>query len=485
MSPTLDAVVVGSGPNGLAAAITLARAGRSVRVYEAEATVGGGLRSAELTLPGFRHDLCSAVHPLARSSPFFRWAGLEDYGLEWCEPDVQLAHPLDDGTAVALWRDIAATADGLGADARAYTRLMGPFVDAWPALMQATLGPVTRVPRHPLLLARFGAVALRSAESVARRTFAGERARALFAGHATHAALPLDRLFTASFGIILGAAGHAVGWPVARGGSQQIADAMVRCLTAHGGEVVTSSPIDDIDQLPPAGAYVFDVTPDQLLRIAGDRFGGRFGEFYRRQLGRYRRGSAVFKLDYALSEPVPWTTPECRRAGTVHVGGTLSEIARAEHDVGAGRVPDRPFVIAAQQSVVDDTRAPAGRHTLWAYGHVPFGCEVDMTDAVERQIERFAPGFKDVVLARVTTPPAGIAARNRNNVGGDIGGGSHDGLQLFFRPAVRWNPYATPDPRIFLCSSSTPPGAGVHGMCGYWAARAVLRGLAGPRAGAI
>ena len=475
MPPSLDAVVVGAGPNGLAAALVLADAGLAVQVLEANATIGGGLRTAEITLPGFRHDLCAAVHPLARSSPFFRWARLEAHGLAWCEPPVPLAHPLDGGRAAVLERDLSATAAGLEGDRRAYTRLVRPFVERYDALAAAVLGPIGRRHSHPALMARFGPLALAPAEALARVFFTGPPARALFAGSAAHAALPLSRLGTASFGLLLGAAGHAVGWPVARGGSQAIADALAARLAGLGVTIAVDTPIDGFDQLPAARAYLFDVGPEALLGIAGDRLGGR----YRRQLGRFRRGAAAFKLDYALSEPVPWAAAAARRAGTLHLGGPIEAIAAAEDDVARGRPPRRPFVIAAQPCVADPSRAPAGRHTLWAYAHVPRGCDVDLTAAIEDQIERFAPGFRDTILARTVTPPRAIAERNRNDVGGDISGGAHDGRQLLLRPAPRWNPYATPDPRIFLCSASTPPGAGVHGMGGWFAARTVLRRVFG------
>lgn len=475
MAPSLDAVVVGAGPNGLAAALVLADAGLAVRVVEANATIGGGLRTAELTRPGFHHDLCSAVHPLARSSPFFRWAALEADGLAWCDPAVPLAHPLDDGTAAVLERDVDATAATLGADGPAYARLMRPLVTSYLDLAASILGPVLRRPPHPALMARFGPLALCPAAWLAGAAFEGVPARALLAGSAAHAALPLSRLGTAAFGLVLGAAGHAVGWPVARGGSQAIADALAARLRRLGVEVVVDTPIAAFEQLPPARAYLFDVGPEALSAITG----ARLGAGYRRRLALYRRGGAVFKLDYALAEPVPWTAAACRRAGTVHLGGPLAAIAAAEAEVARGRLPARPFVIAAQPSLVDPTRAPAGRHTLWAYAHVPRGCDVDVTSAIEAQIERFAPGFGDTVLARTASPPRAIAARNRNDVGGDITGGAHDGLQLLFRPVPRLDPYTTPDPRIFLCSASTPPGAGVHGMAGWWAARTVLRRVFG------
>lgn len=466
-----DAVVVGSGPNGLAAAITLARAGRSVLVLEARDEVGGGARSAALTLPGFVHDVCSAVHPLGLGSPFFRSVPLAEHGLAWVHPDVPLANPLDDGTAVLLHRSVDETAAGLGPDARAYRRLMAPFVERWDALAGQLLGPILRPPRHPVLMARFGLRAVRSARGLARRAFEGERARALLAGLAAHSMLPLERPLTAAFGITLGAPAHSIGWPFARGGSQRIADAMASYLRALGGAIETGRDVSTLDELPPARAILFDVTPRQLLAIAGGRLPAR----YRRALERFRHGPAAFKVDYALGGPVPWKAPECARAGTVHLGGTLEEIAAAERAVARGEMPERPYVLVAQQSLFDERRAPAGRHALWTYAHVPHGFSGNAIGAIEAQVERSAPGFRDLVLARHVMGPADLERYNANYVGGDISGGAHDGLQLFARPVLRRVPYATPARGIFLCSASTPPGAGVHGMCGYHAARAVLR----------
>lgn len=469
----LDAVVVGSGPNGLAAAVALARAGRSVRVLEANDTPGGGARSAALTLPGFVHDVCSAIHPMGASSPFFRQLGLESHGLEWRHPEILAAHPFDDGSAAALHRSLSETAFDLGSDGPLYRDLMEPIVADWRKLAPAIMAPAIRPPRHPIVMARFAGRAIWPASRMARQQFRGEHARALFGGIAAHATLPLDAWFTASFGFVLGAAGHVDGWPVARGGSQRIADALISLLRGLGGEIECARPVRSLSDLPEARATLFDVTPRQLLAITGDRFHG----LYRRQLERWKYGASVFKLDYALSGPVPWTAAPARRAGTVHVGGALAEVARAEWEVGRGLIPERPFIIAAQQSLVDSSRAPDGQHTFWAYCHVPHGCDVDMTDPIEAQLERFAPGFRDLILARHVTAPTGLQHKNANYVGGDIAGGSHAGLQLFFRPAIRWNPYRTPAPGLFICSSSTPPGAGVHGMCGYHAARAALSGI--------
>ncbi len=468
-----DAIVVGSGPNGLAAAITLARAGRSVIVFEAADTVGGGSRSAELTLPGFVHDVCSAVHPLAVASPVFATLPLAEHGLQWVHPDIPLAHPLDDGTAVLLHRSVEATAEALGRDASAYRRLMTPLVRDWDKLASQLLGPLLRVPRHPMALARFGLRAMRSARGLAEGVFEGERARALFAGLAAHSILPLERPFTATFGLLLGAAGHAVGWPVARGGSQRIADALASYLRSLGGELVTGRRVDSLDELPPARAFFLDVTPAQVVRIAGQRL----PRGYQRKLTRYRYGPAAFKVDFALDGPIPWKAEACGRAGTVHVGGTLAEIAKGERAVAKGEHPERPYVLVAQQSLFDPTRAPEGKHTVWAYCHIPNGSTVDMTERIEAQIERFAPGFRERVLARHVMSPADLEHYNENYIGGDIAGGAHDGLQLFLRPTVGMVPYATAVRGVYICSSSTPPGAGVHGMCGYWAARAALRRL--------
>lgn len=472
-----DAIVIGSGPNGLGAAITLAGAGRSVTVFEAQDTVGGGARSEKLTLPGFVHDVCSAVHPLAVSSPLFRSLPLERHGLAWVHPQLPLAHPLDGGTAAILHRSLDATAAALGPDEAAYRRLMSPLVRDWDRLAPQLLGPLLRVPRHPLAMARFGLRAARSARGLAERTFRDEPARALFAGLAAHSMLPLEQPLTASIGLFLGAAGHAVGWPFARGGSQAIADALADHLRSLGGEIVTGRNVDSLDDLPPADVFMLDVTPRQATRIAGSRLPDR----YVRRLDRYRYGPGAFKVDFALDAPIPWTAEACGRAGTVHVGGTLAEIAGSERAVAEGGHPDQPFVLVAQQSLFDPTRAPEGKHTAWAYCHVPNGSTVDMTDRIEAQIERFAPGFRERVLARRVTSPASFEQHNANYVGGDIAGGAHDGLQLLFGPALRPVPYSTPARGVYICSSSTPPGAGVHGMCGYFAARAALRGNAGKR----
>jgi phytoene dehydrogenase-like protein len=464
-----DAVVVGAGPNGLAAAIVLARAGRSVLVLEAAPTVGGGTRTAELTLPGFRHDVCSAIHALGVGSPFLRTVPLEEHGVEWIQPDAPLAHPLDDGTAVVLERGVETTATGLGADGRAYSRLLGPAVRRADALLGELLGPL-RFPRHPLALARFGLPALLPARTLARLAFHEERAKALFAGLAAHSMLPLTRSPSASFGLVLALLGHAVGWPLPRGGSQAIADALASHLRALGGEIACERPVTSLRELPPAATVLLDVTPRQLLRLAGDRLQAG----YRRRLERYRYGPGVFKLDLGLDGPIPWRAEACSRAATIHLGGTLDEITTSEAEPARGRHAERPFVLLAQQSLFDPARAPAGKHTVWAYCHVPNGSSVDMTVQIEAQIERFAPGFRDRILGRHGLDPLALERYNANYVGGDINGGVQDLRQLFTRPVARLVPYATPLEGVFLCSSSTPPGGGVHGMCGYWAAQAAL-----------
>ena len=466
-----DAIVVGSGPNGLAAAVTLARAGRSVLVIEARETVGGGCRSMELTEPGFVHDVCSAVHPLVAGSPFFRGLPLAELGIHLLHPDAPLAHPLDDGTAVMLERSVRATAAGLGPDGAAYERLMAPMAAGCAGILGGVLQGPLRVPRHPLAMARFAPHALRSAVGVARSRFAGERARALLAGMAAHSMLPLEAPPTGGIGLVLGMLGHAVGWPIVRGGSQRIADGLAAHLAALGGQVETGRTVRALDELPPARAVLLDVTPRQLLAMAGDRIPPR----ERLRLARYRYGPGVFKVDWALDGPIPWRAPECARAATVHLGGTMGEIAAAERAVVRGRHPERPYVLLAQHTPLDPTRAPAGHHTVWAYCHVPSGSAVDMTARIEAQIERFAPGFRERVIARATRGPADLERENPNYVGGDINGGLQDLRQTIARPVLRANPYATPVPGVYLCSSSTPPGGGVHGMCGHLAARAALR----------
>jgi len=468
-----DAVVIGAGPNGLAAAITLAQASCSVLVLEGKATVGGGTRSAEITLPGFVHDICSAIHPLAASSPFFETLPLEEHGLEWVFPSASTAHPLDGGEAVIVERSLYKTAASLGRDGKNYRRLFKPIVNHWRDLMVDSLGPAPLPPRHPLTITRFGLRALWPAQRLAQLLFRDERARAVFAGMAGHSMMPLEKTLTAAFGIMLAGSAHAVGWPLPRGGSQCIANALAAHLSALGGEIVTGHCVEDFAALPSARAYLFDVTPRQLLKIAQNELPSG----YQRALQRFRYGAGVFKIDWALDGPIPWRSTEVARAATVHVGGTMTEIAAAERAVWQGQHPERPFVLLAQQSLFDETRAPQGKHTGWAYCHVPSGSEVDMAAAIEKQVERFAPGFRDLILARQPHTAVQMEQYNPNYVGGDINGGVQDIWQQFTRPAIRRIPYSTPNPRIFICSSSTPPGGGVHGMCGYHAAQAALSRL--------
>ena len=467
-----DAVVVGAGPNGLAAAVELARGGRSVAVLEAEETVGGGTRSAEITLPGFIHDLGSAIHPLGYASPFFRQLPLEEHGLEWVHPPAPLAHPFDDGAAVVLERSVQETAAALGSDARAYERLMKGVAEDAPGLASYFVGS-PRLIRHPVALAASAMRALRPARVLAEDLFEGEKARGLFAGNGAHSFLPLEKSPSALFGLVLGTLGHAFGWPFPKGGSQKIADALTSYLISLGGEVYTGVRVDSVEEVPETRTVLFDVTPRQLLNIAGRHFTER----YRDRLERYRYGPGVFKVDFALDEPLPWKAPECLRAGTVHLGGTLEDVAAGEAAVWRGEHPERPFVLLAQQSLFDPTRAPEGKHTVWAYCHVPNGSTFDMTERIEDQIERFAPGFKRRILAKNAMGPADLERQNANLVGGDINGGVADLRQLFTRPVLKLNPYATPAKGLYICSSSTPPGGGVHGMCGYLAARVALRYL--------
>ncbi len=463
-----DVVIVGAGPNGLTAAAVLASAGLAVTVLERNDRIGGGSRTEALTLPGFAHDVCGAIHPIGSVSPIFARLGLTEYGLRWVAAPLPLAHPLDDGQVALLSRQLETTVASLGEDGPAWRRLLGPFVARQDALFSEILRPI-RVPRHPFLMARFGLVGLRSVSSVAR-AFKGTAARALLAGNGAHSFLPLDAWGSASFGLILAIAAHAMDWPCAEGGSQQIVEALAARARAHGCRIETRSPVLSLRDLPPAKAVLFDVTPRQLDAIAGPSL----SPAYRSRLQRFRYGPGAFKVDYALSGPIPWRSPECIEAATVHLGGTFEEIAASEADANAGRICEKPFVLVAQQSQFDPTRAPAGQQTGWAYCHVPHGSSVDMTDRIERQLERFAPGFRDLILHRHVLPPAALEEHNPNLIGGDIGGGSNRLSQFLFRPVPRWNPYSTSDPRFYLCSSSTPPGGGVHGMCGYWAARAAL-----------
>lgn len=468
--PALDAVVVGSGPNGLAAALTLAAAGLQVRVVEGAHTPGGGCRTEALTVPGFVHDVCSSVHPLAVASPFFSALDLEASGLRLRHPEIAYAHPLGGARAALAFRSLDETVDGLGGGGRSWRRLMEPLVRRADAIIPAVLTPIRRIPAHPLRAARFAPTGLRSAAALAGR-LEGEDARALFSGVAAHAMLPLSRPPSGGFGAVLSLLAHSVGWPVVEGGSQRLTDALVDMLRELGGEVETDHYVGSLDELPAARAILLDLAPRQLVELAGDRLPSSFA----RALRRYRYGPGVCKVDWALSGPVPWAAGECRRAGTVHLGGTFEEVARSEADVAAGRHPDAPFTLVVQAGVVDPTRAPEGCHALWAYCHVPAGSTIDMTDRMEAQIERFAPGFRDLVLARSVLTAADEEQRHPNYVGGDINVGAATLRQTLFRPTVQWDNYRTPLPGVYLCSSATPPGGGVHGMCGHHAARSVLR----------
>jgi phytoene dehydrogenase-like protein len=465
-----DAVVVGSGPNGLAAAVALARQGASVVVLEGRDEPGGGTRTSELTLPGFRHDVCSACHPMGILSPFFRSLPLGEHGLRWVQPPASVAHPLDDQPAVLLRRSLADTAQALGPDARAYERLLGPWLRDPHGLLEDMLAPL-RLPKHPIRMLRFGLQAIRSATGLAHARFRGERARALFGGCAAHSILPLERRLTAALGLVFCLAGHVEEWPVAEGGSASITRALASLLVSLGGRIETGRLVGSLADLPRARVVLFDTSPAQLAAIAGPALPAR----YVRRLLRYRYGPGVFKIDWALDGPIPWTDPAILEASTVHVGGTLAEIAAAEAAVWRGEHPERPFVMLVQQSQFDRTRAPDGKHTGYAYCHVPGGSTVDLTATIERQVERFAPGFRDRILARHVMNTADLERYNPSLSGGAITGGVADLGQLFTRPVARWNPYTTPNARIFLCSAATPPGGGVHGMSGYYAARAALR----------
>jgi phytoene dehydrogenase-like protein len=470
-----DAVVVGSGPNGLSAAIVLARAGLSVLVREANATIGGGARSLPLTLPGFIHDIGSAVHPMALASPFFRSLSLENYGLQWIQPPLPLVHPLDGAPPAVLGHTIDETASTIGPDGAAYRRLLQPLVRDWDILIPEILSPPIHLPSHPLALARFGIRALWPAAGLNQLVFRGDRAKALFAGLAGHSIVPLEKLASSAIGLVMAASGHACGWPIPRGGAQQITEALAACLRSMGGVIETSAPVDSVDSLPPSRALLFDLSPRQVARIAGHRL----PQGYLKSLRRFAYGPGIFKVDWALSGPVPWKDPECARTATLHIGGSAAEISASESAAWNGKLNGKfdakPFLLFAQQSLFDPTRAPAGRHTGWAYCHVPNGSTRDVTGAVESQIERFAPGFRDLILARATRNTAQMEQSNANLIGGDIGGGANNLQQLLFRPTLSFDPYRTPAKGMYLCSSSTPPGGGVHGMCGYHAARSALR----------
>jgi len=465
-----DAVVVGSGPNGLAAAITLARAGRSVLVLEAKSTVGGGMRSAAFTLPGFLHDVCSSIHPLGLASPFFKSLDLPSLGVDWVHSPAATAHPLDDGTAVLLERSMETTADSLGPDGRNYLKNIGPLVAGWDDLVEDVLGPF-RFPHHPWLYGRFGVVAGRSIHRFITANFRTVQARAFLAGLSAHSIMPTGSPGGAAYGLLLAAAGHAVGWPVVSGGSRRIAEALKKCLVDSGGEVQTDTIVHSLDELPRSRSVLLDVTPHQLAEIAGRQFPAR----YRQYLVNYRYGPGVYKLDWAMDGPIPWKTSSCSRAATVHLGGTFEEIAEAEDAVWRGEHPDRPFVILGQQSLFDRSLAPTGKQSAWAYCHVPNGSGVDVSSRIEAQVERFAPGFRSRILARHVMTTHDMEAYNPNYVGGDIAGGRQEPFRILFRPLGHWRPYATPARGVYVCSASMPPGAGVHGMCGHYAARRVIR----------
>jgi phytoene dehydrogenase-like protein len=470
MTQQYDAVIVGSGPNGFAAAIVLARRKLRVLILEAKETIGGGARTEEVTLPGFRHDICSAIHPMSVVSPFLRALPLAEHGLEWAYSPAAIAHPLDDGTVATLELSVEATASRLGVDEKAYRAVMKPFAKNAGKLFDEILRPVNPFTRHPIMLARFGLLGLQPASHFVKR-FRTPQARALFVGSAAHSFLPMSNIGSASFGMALILAGHATGWPAAVGGSISIINAMASYARSMGVEIRTSHPVRSLSDVPESRAVIFDVTPRQLAEIAGGALPAR----YVRKLRRFRYGPGAFKIDWALDGPIPWKAAECARSATVHVGGTAEEIAHNEYEVFHGRTTDKPFVLVAQQSMFDKTRAPQGKHTGWAYCHVPHGSTEDMTERIERQIERFAPGFRDRILARRAIDPAQYEQHNPNMIGGDIAGGANTMTQFLTRPFPSLNPYATPNERLYICSSSTPPGGGVHGMCGYWAAQAALK----------
>lgn len=471
-TPAFDAIVVGSGPNGLAAAITLQQAGVKVLLLEAKPTIGGGMRTAEFTLSGFHHDVCSAVHPMAAASPFLLGLPLHEFGLEYIQPEVLAAHPFDDGTAAALYPSLGETAEMLGADSTAYGQLFEPLVKNWPRIAAHILGPMLRIPESPLALAAFGLKSLQSGKQIASR-FRTREAKGLWAGMVAHSMIPLESLTSSAIGFVLTIAGHRGGWPVPKGGSQSIANAMGAYFQSLGGTIQTGVTVKTLRDLPDAKAILFDTSPRQLLEICGDKL----SPLYRWQLQRHRYGMGVFKVDWALSEPVPFRAEQARLAGTVHLGGTFHEIAEGERLVWKGGHPEQPFVLFAQQSLFDASRAPAGQHTGWAYCHVPNGSSKDMTEAITRQVERFAPGFRDTILATHTFSTAEMERYNANYIGGDINGGVVNIAQLFNRPALRFSPYRTSAKGIYICSASTPPGGGVHGMCGYYAAKQALQDI--------
>jgi phytoene dehydrogenase-like protein len=465
-----DAIIIGSGPNGLSAGVRLAQEGRSVKIFEAADTIGGGTRTQELTLPGFHHDVCSAIHPMAAGSPFFQSLALEQYGLEWIHPAYPLAHPFDDRPAAVLKRSLPQTAAELGEDEKAYCQLFAPFVNRWDDLASEILGPVPLPPVHPFLLSRFGLKALQPAQKLAEHQFRGERARALFAGLAAHSIMPLNKLSTSAIGLVMGITAHKFGWPLPKGGSHQITKALAKCFKDLGGEIETNAEISTLKELPKSSIILFNNTPKQILKIAGSALPA----FYAKKMQSYKYGPGVFKIDIALDGPIPWADERCHDAGTVHLGGTCREIAASEQQIDEGKCLEQPFVLVAQQSLFDESRAPDGKHTVWAYCHVPNGSNGDMSKPILQQIERFAPGFSDLILKIHTMNTRELESYNSNYVGGDINGGRQDITQLFTRPAGLLDPYHIPETNLFICSSSTPPGGSVHGMCGYHAAESAL-----------
>ena len=467
-----DVVIIGSGPNGLSSGIYLARKGLQVLIIEAANQVGGGTRTAELTLDGFHHDVCSAVHPSGYLSPYFKELDLEQYGLEWVFPKASVAHPLDNEAAVILSKSVEETAANLGIDQKAYQRIMQPIAKHVDWLMEDSLRPLGMF-KHPFFMTRFGMKAALPATLFSKLVFKGKRAKALFAGCTAHSILPFDKFFTTALGLVFLANGHAVDWPVAKGGSQSIANALLECFKKAGGEILLSTKIENYNELPSAKAYLFDTDPLQVANIAENEL----PTSYKKRLRKYNFGPGVFKIDYALSEPIPWKDPRCLEASTVHIGGTFEEIAKAEKEAWQGLHSEKPYVLLAQQSQFDDTRSPEGQHTCWAYCHVPNGSTEDKSEIIENQIERFAPGFKDIILAKHSMNTKAFQTYNSNYVGGAVTGGAADITQLFTRPVARFNPYSTPNPKIFMCSASTPPGGGVHGMNGYWAAKSVLKSV--------
>lgn len=470
MNTKYDAVIIGSGPNGLSAGILLAQNGLSVKIIEAEKTIGGGTRTKELTEPGYLHDVCSAIHPTAAGSPFFNTLPLHKFGLEWIHPKYPVAHPLDDGEAVLISKSIQETIDRLGGDGKNYKDLFNTFVENWSDLSQEVFGSL-RSTSHPFLMARFGWYAMYSAKLLGTSIFNTPEAKAYFAGLAAHSFLPLDKAFSASFGLVLGASVHSVGWPLAKGGSSSISDALASYFESLGGEIETERRVTDIRELPPAKAILFDLTPKQIVKIAASKLPAG----YQNQLRSYTYGPGVFKIDYALSEPVPWLNEECKQAGTLHLGASFEELALSEKLIWENKHSEKPYVLIAQPSPFDATRAPSGKHVLWAYCHVPHGSTKDMTIELENQIERFAPGFRDIIIAKHTMNTADFERYNANYIGGDINGGAQFMKQILARPVLRWDPYKMPAKGLYICSSSTPPGGGVHGMSGYNAAKSALK----------